>query len=771
LLPLSVIICTFNRVHYLEMVFESLLRQTLDTGNYELIVINDGSSDDTEDVVAKYQKRLPISYYYQENSGLAVAKNHGIENAKGDIVFFFDDDDIAAPSLLEEHLKSHAKYPAANYAVLNYTTWAPHLPVTSLMKFITEVGCYLFCYPRITHGDVLDYTYFWGGRSSCKRSFLNEHGVFNPVFRFGCEDIELGYRLSKHGLKVVYNAQAVSQMMRPINLDDFLNRLYKQGRSQYVFSNMYNEQEVKEWCEVSGFEKEWQENGPKYKSVVNSALQLEKLINVKIELGFEVDSLSEKLFFQSLWNVCRLAKLKGMNEVRREPLEFLTTCLEKCPGDRSVEPSQLTTFHQMVRSIPEESAFPANHPVSSAVEDIVARPMSQALAVSEYWIARNQLTKAKVLLSRLFQRDEQDCRVQDAFFRAIWYETHGLPEKVGNELKGRYCSFPFESFEIKPAGETAFCCTGWLPTTIGNLFTAGKMNEVWNSEVARDIRKTIIDGSYRYCRKIHCPVINGALRSMLTENLPVELWEEQDGHLSVSPKLFALHYDRSCNLSCPSCRREKYVAAGTEAERIMRITKGMIVPLLHTAERVSLCGDGEALVSPAFRWLLSQLASVENPTMVVELQTNGQLFTEREWSRINGLSRLQFVVSVSIDASEAGTYSQLRRGGDFNRLLQNLEFLRCLRDEDSIKCLRFRCVVQEENVDQLESFILMAKRYHADNVHLQMFHDIVCSPEELSRKRVHDPSHPRHQDFLKNLSNALSHNDEIQILHEFEHLL
>ena len=79
-------------------------------------------------------------------------------------------------------------------------------------------GLLLFSYPNLKHGDVLDYTYFWGGCSSCKRKFLIEYGVFNPVFRFGCEDIELAYRLSKSNLKVVYNARAVSTMVRDIFL-------------------------------------------------------------------------------------------------------------------------------------------------------------------------------------------------------------------------------------------------------------------------------------------------------------------------------------------------------------------------------------------------------------------------------------------------------------------------------------------------------------------------------------------------------------------------
>ncbi|HUI06987.1 MAG TPA: glycosyltransferase [Verrucomicrobiae bacterium] len=457
-----------------------------------------------------------------------------------------------------------------------------------------------------------------------------------------------------------------------------------------------------------------------------------------------------------------------------EPLDSLTRSLEKCPADRSLEPSLLTVFHRKVRSLPSESAFPANHLVCSTVEDIVALPVHQALAVGEYWIARKQLAKARELLNRLYPRNEMDCRVQDALFRTRWYETHGLPENVGTELQGRYCPLPFERAEIYPGGSVHFCCPAWGRGSISNLFQAGEMDDVWNSETAKDIRKTILDGSYRYCRKISCPVISGVDQNQLQAHRPAGCareGEEPDGHLSTPPKEWMLSYDRSCNLFCPGCRREKEVASGAEAEQVMRVTKDVVFPLLRTAEHVGLNGSGEALVSPAFRWLLAQLPELGNPALAVTLQTNGQLFTEREWARLSNLRHLRLRVRVSIDASEASTYARLRRGGDFNRLLQNLELMKRLRDEGSIKELRFRYVVQEENVDQMESFVLMAKRYHADQVHFQMFHDWgVSSPQEAARKMVHDPSHPRHQDFLTNLSRALSHRAEIEVLHYFGYL-
>lgn len=322
-IPFSVIICTYNRASYLKLTLESLTAQTLGKEDYEIIIIDDGSSDNTREVVSEFFKRLPVKYFYQKNAGLASSKNHGIYAAGGKILLFLDDDDIATPTLLEEHLKTHHQYSDDFYAVLNYTTWSPNLNVTPLMHFITEVGCFLFSYPYIKHGNILDYTNFWGGRTSCKRSYLIEQGVFNPVFRFGCEDIELGYRLSKHNLRVVYNSEAVSLMIRPVTYDAFCNRLIKQGRSQYVFSTLHNDPEILKYAEIIDAEEKWNDIRQLYDAKMRSARELDSIANMKLESGFEFDDLTKRLLHDAYWWVFKACKARGILEAKEDSKQKL----------------------------------------------------------------------------------------------------------------------------------------------------------------------------------------------------------------------------------------------------------------------------------------------------------------------------------------------------------------------------------------------------------------------------------------------------------------
>ena len=164
---ISVVIPTYQRAALLERSLESLTAQTLPRDSFEVVVVDDGSSDWTATVCDRLAEELPLRYFRIENSGISAAKNLGLFAARAPLVLWFDDDDLADPRLLEAHVEAHSEHPEENVAVLGYTTWSSELEVTPLMEYVTEIGKHLFSYPNIDDGQMLDYTYFWGGRSSC----------------------------------------------------------------------------------------------------------------------------------------------------------------------------------------------------------------------------------------------------------------------------------------------------------------------------------------------------------------------------------------------------------------------------------------------------------------------------------------------------------------------------------------------------------------------------------------------------------------------------
>ena len=166
---------------YLKKALKALVGQTLERDEFEVIVVDDGSTDATHQVVDLFKEDLQLTYLYQENAGIAVAKNRGIEQARAPILLFMDDDDIASPGLLEEHLRSHARYPDPAIAVLGRTDLSSPIVIQARDAFCDGGGflsVLLSHYPAGHNGLITPH--FWGGRSSCKTAVPSRPRVFQP---------------------------------------------------------------------------------------------------------------------------------------------------------------------------------------------------------------------------------------------------------------------------------------------------------------------------------------------------------------------------------------------------------------------------------------------------------------------------------------------------------------------------------------------------------------------------------------------------------------
>lgn len=323
---ISAILCTHNRAGLLRRALGALCGQSLSSDQFEVIIVDDGSADDTPQVARSFADLIPVRYFRQAHAGLAAAKNHGIAVARAPIVVFLDDDDVLSASALEQHLKTHEKHPETHTAVLGYTGLAGQIASNPLMDFVTGAGAYLFSYPGLRAGEFLDYTYFWGGRSSCKRELLMQEGVFNPAFQFGCEDIELGYRLSRaSGLRVVYNPDIVSTMIRCLDFEGFCRRCTMQGRSNRVFSDMHPVPEIQQWTEMDTAAAEWQGIAPRFEEILRTARNLDRLALARTEADLPLDDFTRTLLHRAYHAAFRACRIKGSMEAasmsRAEPIQ------------------------------------------------------------------------------------------------------------------------------------------------------------------------------------------------------------------------------------------------------------------------------------------------------------------------------------------------------------------------------------------------------------------------------------------------------------------
>jgi glycosyltransferase involved in cell wall biosynthesis len=234
----SVVIPTHNRARLLDRVLESFARQTAGRSAFEVVVVDDGSTDDTEAVWSAYADRLDTRYVRIDPAGTGAAKNAGIAAARAPVIVLADDDDLAAPDLVAEHVRVHTANPRTDIGVLGYTTWDPALPATELMHFVTEVSGFLWSYRTLRDGDVLDFHHFWSGRVSVKRELLLESGGFDTQL-VALEDVELGYRLFGRGLRLVFTRRAMNYMLRSFDFDTFCRRCERTGRGLARFQILH----------------------------------------------------------------------------------------------------------------------------------------------------------------------------------------------------------------------------------------------------------------------------------------------------------------------------------------------------------------------------------------------------------------------------------------------------------------------------------------------------------------------------------------------------
>jgi glycosyltransferase involved in cell wall biosynthesis len=115
---ISVVIPTYNCKNLLALTLDSLCRQTLDKSLFEVIIVDDGSTDGTEKLVKKYVDQVSIKYFSQEDAGFRAAKarNIGIKNSKNEIILFFDSGMVASTRMLDLHRKMHSN--RSNLAVM-----------------------------------------------------------------------------------------------------------------------------------------------------------------------------------------------------------------------------------------------------------------------------------------------------------------------------------------------------------------------------------------------------------------------------------------------------------------------------------------------------------------------------------------------------------------------------------------------------------------------------------------------------------------------------
>jgi GT2 family glycosyltransferase len=227
----SVVVPTYNRLETLAHVIPTLLAQDLPASDFEVLVCDSLSSDGTKEYLADVTREHPnVRHLPGSYSGRAAARNAGIEAARGDVVLFNDSDILASPDLLSQHLRHHRA--RRTIAVVGLEVQVKDLSDYAYKRDHPQARGFLHKPTRKT----LPWLYFLTGNASVRREDLLRVGRFDESFTgYGHEDLELGYRLQRAGVTIVYEPNAINYHCQDVPHDDQKEKMRLAGRSTVRF--------------------------------------------------------------------------------------------------------------------------------------------------------------------------------------------------------------------------------------------------------------------------------------------------------------------------------------------------------------------------------------------------------------------------------------------------------------------------------------------------------------------------------------------------------
>lgn len=293
---------------------------------------------------------------------------------------------------------------------------------------------------------------------------------------------------------------------------------------------------------------------------------------------------------------------------------------------------------------------------------------------------------------------------------------------------------------------------------IGKL-SENTMYEIWHGEEAEQFRKSLTDGSYRYCEKEKCPwMANGTLEDHM---------KEYDDALEY-PVDVSLSYEKICNYTCTCCadmhdNRPQSDCVEKKLEKI----ENELSKFLDSVKIISAHGRGELFASKnILRVLQNWRPNSPDEEIEVILETNGSLFNEKNWSQIENLGKYNLKVSITVMGFDEPTYQFLSGTTlPIQRIIDNLHFVKSLRKKGIINTFEIGTVVQERNFREMPEFARKCiEEFEVDIVRLRPYFPF--GDFDMGTKWLYDirnPKHPYYSEYEKVLKAPIFKHEKVMM--------
>lgn len=300
-----------------------------------------------------------------------------------------------------------------------------------------------------------------------------------------------------------------------------------------------------------------------------------------------------------------------------------------------------------------------------------------------------------------------------------------LKHKIAN-----HCDAPSRVLVVDWKGDCFVCsCEAWLPILVGKITDFARLEDIWQSPVAKQLQSDIDRGLFTHCAVDRCGVLD---RSITNEHY-----------------LISINVDESCNLSCPSCRKESImITSGPVFDNKLAQVNHMVDILEHFDQpcRVVMSGNGDPLASAIMRPLIHRWRPRANHS--VRLFTNG-LLLKKQLADSPILDHVQEYF-ISIDAGSQSVYERVRLGGSWAKLIENFDWLQAQIQHRPARVL-LMLVIQRENYKDINNFCELVVRYGFEGS-ITYLEDWGTWDDFANQDVIGNCQHPLHDQALKELT-------------------